>query len=305
MKFLLVLACLAILLSCTDSTQMPELVKPGPVSGESLTIAILPERNVFEQKKKYRPLADYLSKTLGINVKIKLLDSYGAIYDEIEHGTIEGAFFGSYNYVLAKARADIEPIARPVDAEGKSNYRGIIFTRADSGLTRKAATWKGKRIALVHEVTTAGYIFPKWYLSQQGIGDFKRHFSRIIFAGSHDAAILAVMKGQADLGTAKDTIYTSLLAENPAVQQEMVVLAESIEVPANTLCLRSGLSPALKGGLKRELLGMHMNPDGQRVLAGLGAAAFRETHDSEYDALREMTKALAIDLAAQPPRLRR
>lgn len=294
---LLAFACLTLLLSCTDSPQLPESTKPRQVSGELLTIAILPERNVFEQKRKYRPLADYLSKALGVNVKIKLLDSYGAIYDEIENGTIDGAFFGSYNYILARARTNIEPVARPVDADGKSNYHGIIFTRRDSGLTKHAATWKGKRIALVHEVTTAGYIFPKWYLRQQGIRYFERHFSKVIFAGSHDAAILSVLKGQADIGTAKDTIYRSVLADNPAMQQEMLVLAESMEVPANTLSLRSSLSPETKSALKKELLGMHLTPDGLRVLSGLGATAFKETRDSEYDELREMTKALSVDLS--------
>lgn len=169
MKFMKLLAGFFLLLfSCTGTTTETDTVKPQKIRENTFTIAILPEQNVFEQKKRYKPLAEYLSDKLGINVKIKLLDSYGSIYDEIKNKTIDGAFFGSFNYVLTQARTDIEPMARPVETGENSSYRGIIFTRKDSGLTVNVKTWKGKKIALVHEVTTAGYIFPRWNLRKHG-----------------------------------------------------------------------------------------------------------------------------------------
>jgi len=262
----------------------------------TFTIAILPEQNVFEQKKRYRPLAEYLSDTLNVNVKIKLLDSYGSIYDEIKNRTIDAAFFGSFNYVLTRARADIEPIARPVEIGGNSNYKGIIFTRKDSGLNSDIRTWKGKRISLVHEVTTAGYIFPRWYLKRHGIDDFEKYFRRIIFSGSHDAAILAVLKGQADIGAAKDLIFKKLLSENPAIRDEIVVLAESISVPSNSLCVRADLKNNIKSSLKKTLLSMHNTDNGRTALAALNAERFIETSDSEFNELRQMAGDIGIDI---------
>jgi len=262
----------------------------------TFTIAILPEQNVFEQKKRYRPLAEYLSDTLNVNVKIKLLDSYGSIYDEIKNRTIDAAFFGSFNYVLTRARTDIEPIARPVEIGGNSNYKGIIFTRKDSGLNSDIRTWKGKRISLVHEVTTAGYIFPRWYLKRHGIDNFEKYFRRIIFSGSHDAAILAVLKGQADIGAAKDLIFKKLLSENPAIRDEIVVLAESISVPSNSLCVRADLKNNIKSSLKKTLLSMHNTDNGRTALAALNAEKFIETSDSEFNELRQMAGDIGIDI---------
>jgi len=262
----------------------------------TFTIAILPEQNVFEQKKRYRPLAEYLSDTLNVNVKIKLLDSYGSIYDEIKNRTIDAAFFGSFNYVLTRARTDIEPIARPVEIGGNSNYRGIIFTRKDSGLNSDIRTWKGKRISLVHEVTTAGYIFPRWYLKRHGIDNFEKYFRRIIFSGSHDAAILAVLKGQADIGAAKDLIFKKLLSENPAIRDEIVVLAESISVPSNSLCVRADLKNNIKSSLKKTLLSMHNTDNGRTALVALNAERFIETSDSEFNELRQMAGDIGIDI---------
>lgn len=289
------LACL-LGVSCDNKAKDTNKVELKNIRETTFTIAILPEQNVFEQKKRYKPLAEYLSNTLNVNVKIKLLDSYGSIYDEIKNKTIDAAFFGSFNYVLTRARADIEPIARPVEIGGNSNYKGIIFTRKDSGLNRDIRTWKGKRISLVHEVTTAGYIFPRWYLKRHGVDNFENYFRKIIFSGSHDAAILAVFKGQADIGAAKDLIFKKLLSENPAIRDEIVVLAESISVPSNSLCVRGDLKNNIKSSLKKTLLTMHNTNNGKTALAALNAERFIETSDSEFDELREMARDIGINI---------
>jgi phosphonate transport system substrate-binding protein len=295
------------LISCDNTPQRIESYKQGPgkIREQNFTIAILPEQNVFEQKKRYRPLAEYLSNTLNSNVKIKLLDSYGAVDNEIKNKTIDGAFFGSLNYVLEKEKNKLEPIARPVEPNGRSQYRGIIFTRKGSGLTENAASWKGKSIALVHEETTAGYIFPRWYLRRYGIWNFESHFRRIIFTGSHDAAILAVYKGHAALGAAKDIVYEKVLSENPAIRDDMVIVAKSIEVPSNSLCVRGDMKPAFREMLKKVLLSMHTTAEGKHALIALNAVRFTETTDSEFHALREMTREAGIDAKAYHLRDRR
>lgn len=290
-----VIVCM-LLLSCNDKPADTADTGTKKIKEKTITIAILPEQNVFEQKKRYRPLAEYLSNALDVNVKIKLLDSYGSVYDEIKNRAIDCAFFGSFNYVLIQARADLQPIARPVDANGNSSYRGIIFTRKDTKLKHNVDSWKGKRIALVHEVTTAGYIFPRWYLKRHGINNFESYFSKTIFAGSHDAAILSVLKGQADIGAAKDLVFDKLISENPAIRDDMVILAGSIPVPSNSLCVRGDMDNRIKESLKNILLSMHEKPEGINALKPLNAARFKETLDSDFDALRDMARDLNIDI---------
>lgn len=291
---------LMLLISCSPKPEDIAKVEPKNVRESAFTIAILPEQNVFEQKKKYKPLSEYLSNALNMNVKIKLLDSYGSIHDEIRNKTIDAAFFGSFNYIMTKARGGIEPVARPVEPGGNSDYRGIIIARKDKKLTGDVRKWKGKSIAFVHEVTTAGYIFPLWYLKKNGVNDFKEHFGRIVFTGSHDAAILAVLKGQADIGAAKDLIFEKLLSENPLVKNEIVIIASSISVPSNSFCVRSNLSSETKNSIRKILLAMHATPDGKEALKALGAIKFKETEDSEFNSLRKMAADLGINAGTYP-----
>jgi len=293
------------LLSCSNASSGTDTVTPERMREHTVTIALLPERNVFEQKKRYKPLAEYLSEKLDMNVKIKLLDSYGAIYQEIINKTIDGAFLGSFNYVLNRTRADLEPVARPVEKGGRSGYRGVIFTRKDSGLTSDVKTWRGKKIALVHRATMAGYVFPVWHLNKHGIQDLNNYFSKLVFLGSHDAAVLAVFKGQADIGAAKDLILQKMLAENAAIKDEIVILATSLSVPSNSLCLRSGLENSIKNSLKKSLLSMHEMADGKTALQALNAIRFIETGDSEFDMLRTMVDDVGLDIRSFPFRDKR
>ncbi len=292
----LLLALLPLFVGCGNPSLGTDTLTPKKVREQAVTIAILPERNVFEQKKRYKPLAEYLSEKVNVNVRIKLLDSYGSIHHEITNQTIDGAFLGSFNYVLNRTRTDLEAVARPVEKGGSSGYRGVIFTRKDSGLTSDVQTWRGKKIALVHKVTMAGYVFPVWHLNKQGIQDLNNYFSKIVFLGSHDAAVLAVFKGQADMGAAKDIILQKMLAENAAMKDEIVILTSSVSVPSNTLCLRSGLQNGIKDSLKKSLLSMHDTAGGKAALQALNAVKFIEATDSEFEVLRRMADDIDLDI---------
>lgn len=294
----IILTCM-LFISCSEDVPPIENTHKK-IREKTLTIAILPEQNVFEQKKRYKPLAEYLSDKLEINVKIKLLDSYGAIYEEFIARKIDGAFFGSFNYALTKARTNIIPLARAVTPEGSFTYTGLIITRRDSRITKDINTWKGKKLALVHRATTAGYIYPKWLLKKKGIQDMETFFSRIIFAGSHDTAILEVFKGRADIGATKNLIFNKVINENPALKNDIIILYESIKVPSNTLCLRGDIYSGLSKKMKNILLKMDNDPSGVDALKKLGAINFISTSDADYAPVYRMAEDLNINIKTYP-----
>jgi phosphonate transport system substrate-binding protein len=155
---------------------------------------------------------------------------------------------------------------------------------------------KNKSLVLVDKATTAGYIFQRYYFKYHGVDKMEDYFSRISFARSHDAAAWAVYTGEADIGGAKNHIFNSLKEEYPDFKKEMVVLAESPEVPSNGLAVRKDLNPAVKLRLKNLLLSLHETPAGQEVLKNFGALRFVETTDSDYQVLYNMVGQLGIDL---------
>jgi phosphonate transport system substrate-binding protein len=277
---------------------------PAPaLSGSGITIALLPERNVFDQKKRYQPLQDYLTAAIGRPVAFKLLDNYQAIFAEILERRVDGAFFGSMNGAIAQLKGGVEILARPVELSGVSTYTGVIFAKLDSGITRDVATWKGKRVALVNKVTTAGYLYPLSLLRLAGYrGEPEKFFKKISFTGSHDAAILAVFNGEADLGACKNTIYDEYVGRHHEVQRNIAVIATSVQVPSNGLGVRPDLDPELKRRLREALLAMHAREDGQRVLRKFQAQRFVQTTLKDYEPVFAMAREAGIDLADWPLR---
>ena len=232
-------------------------------------------------------------------VIIEIMANYGEISDAFLDGRADAGFFGSFSYVMTHAKVGIEPIARPVWLDGKSTYRGYIFVRKDSNI-ETVSDMKGKKLVLVDRATTAGYIFQLFYLNYYGIPDLDSYFSRISFARSHDAAAWAVYTGEADIGGAKDLIFNSMNEKYPDFKKEMMVLAESPEVPSNGLAVRKDLNPAIKLRLRSLLLNMHENTEGQEALKNFGALKFIETKNDDYKVLYNMIERLGINLKDFP-----
>jgi len=265
----------------------------------TLRLLLVPEKNTFEQRRRYKYITDYLSRKTELNVIVEIMANYREITDAFIEGRADAGFFGSFSYVLTHAKAGIEPIVRPVWLNGDSTYRGYIFARKDSGI-ETVKDMKNKSLVLVDKATTAGYIFQRFYFKYNGITDMESYFSRISYARSHDAAAWAVYTGEADIGGAKNHIFNSLKEEYPNFKEQMLILAESPEVPSNGLAVRKDLNPAIKLRLKNLLLGLHETPAGQEVLKNFGALKFIETSDRDYDVLYKMAEELGIDLHAYP-----
>lgn len=262
---------------------------------KTLRLLLIPEKNIFEQRRRYSYIADYLAKKMDMTILVEILPSYGEISSAFAAGKADAGFFGSFSYVLTHAKTGIEPIARPVWLNGTSTYRGYIFVRKDSNI-KTIEDMKGKSLVLVDRATTAGYIFQRYYFRYNGINSLEDYFSKITFAGSHDAAAWAVYTGEADIGGAKNHIFNSFKKEYPDFAEQMQVIAESPEVPSNGLAVRQDLNPAIKLRLKTLLLTMDETPAGQEVLRNFGARKFVKTTNEEYDILNTMVKRLGIDL---------
>jgi phosphate/phosphite/phosphonate ABC transporter binding protein len=283
----------------------------------TLVVAIVPETNPISQERRYRPLVNLLSERLGDRTRIGLrhLPSYDALVEEFLKGTVNAAFFGSFTYAMIRARVGVEPVARP-EADGESSYRGLILVRKDSGI-RDWRGLRGRRFSMVRS-TTAAEIFPLLYLRRRGVADPMEYLGEIVWSGSHEASLGKVLSGEVEAGAAKDLVYRRLAAEDSRLEEELVVLAESLPVPENTLVVRQDLdfacfdchrrdvpepsSPvgadhagsSLADLLRRELTALEETAEGRRALEAVGADRFVVTTDADYENLYRMLAEIGV-----------
>ena len=299
MRSVLLIAVLGFIIvaGCSEpKAPPPSKAKQLESNAATVTIGLIPEQNIFRQMDRYEPLATYLSKKLGVKIKLKVLPRYGNIIENFVSEGMDGAFFGSFTYALAHARLGVEVLARPEDNEGRSTYHGLIIVRKDS-LIRTVADMRGKRFAFVDKATTAGYLLPLAYFKKHGVGDYRKYLNETYFAGTHEGVIEDVLNKKADIGAAKNTVFDRIAKSDERLRNELLVLDQSPEVPENGLAVRKDLDSKLKTKLKEALLAMQNNPEGKDVLNKFGAQKFIDTTDRDYGPVVTYAKELGLNLA--------
>lgn len=261
-----------------------------------LRIGLIPEQDIFVQKKRYQPLFDYLEKKLNIQIESQILSRYGNLIANFNELELDAAFFGSFTGALAIKKLGMIPLARPHLIEGLSSYYGLIFVRKQSGI-RTAEDMYGKRMVFVDRATTAGYLLPLDYFKQNGIVDYSTWFADYYFAGTHEDAILEVLKGHADVGAAKNTIFYQLARVNPQILDNLEILATSPHVPENTFGIRTDLPKGLATLLREHLLSMHQTPEGRTALDFLGAQRFLITTAEDFQPVFDYAEQIGMDLS--------
>ena len=258
---------------------------PGP-SLTALRIGLIPERDIFAQRKRYRALADYLGRELGRTVELATLNTYEGVLKDFEEKRLDGAFLGSMVAVLAMDRLGAHVLVKPETDGDISTYRGVIFVPADSPV-QKIEDLSGRSLAMVR-TTTAGNLFPVDVMVQRSMlrGD---RLPKFTWVGTHDDVIMEVMSGHVDAGAVKNLRLDAYEQAHP--DSELRRLATSEAVPNNALLLRHGVD-GLSVQLQRILLNMDKDEEGRAVLKTFGALRFLPCAAEEYAAIYDMVERL-------------
>jgi len=293
LKLLVIFCCLLSALSaCKNREELsPKTVPQGP----EIVFGLIPEQNIFAQMDRYEQLSDYLSARIGRPIRWRVVPYYGTIIDYFRSSEVDGAFLGSFSYVLVHTMTGAEVLVRAEDLYGRSMSRGVIFVRKDSRI-KSIRDMKGKRFAFVDKATASGYLLPLAYFRKKGIENYKTYLKEVYFAGTYTEAIHDVLDGKADIGAAKNTVFEKVEATDIRVKNELIVLERFPEVPESGLVIRKGLDATLKKKLKQVLLDMYKDPDGQNVLEKFGARRFIETTDDDYKSVYEYAREVGVQL---------
>jgi phosphonate transport system substrate-binding protein len=282
-------------MSCKSQEETVAVSDTDTPQQQTFLIGLIPEHNIFRQKKRYEPLAAYLTKKTGLKVELAILPRYGNIVENFTAKGLDGAFFGSFTGALAHKKMNLDALARPEWSNGVSSYYGLIFVRKDSGI-RNVNDMKGKRFAFVDKATTAGWLLPLYYFKTNGIEDYRTFLQEVYFTGTHEGAIYDVLDKNADIGAAKNTVFDRLALKDKRISQELLILTRSPNVPANGLCVRKDLDDTLKTKLKETLLNMDQDAEGKKVLKDFGALRFIATTEADFAPVYEYAAQIGLDL---------
>ena len=163
-----------------------------------LTFAIIPAENATGVIERYTPFVDYLSKQLGVKVNLRVANDYAAIIEGQRAGNIHIASYGSASFARALITdVKVDAFGIDVNADGSKGYYSVFYVKKDSPY-KSIEDLKGKNLGLVDPNSTSGNNVPRFALDQKGI-DPETYFGKVVYTGSHENAVLALVQGTVDV----------------------------------------------------------------------------------------------------------
>ena len=152
---------------------------------------------------------------------------------------------------------------------------------------------KGKRVAFTSESSTSGYLFPALQLIEAGIDPVNDITP--IFTGGHDAAVVAVYNGDADIGVSYDDARRTLRKEKLDVGDKVIVFNITSEVPNDVIAASSLLPDSLQKAIYNSIAAFLDTEEGEAAWdEAYGWTSIRPAVDSDFDVVRAAAEALGI-----------
>ena len=286
-KVVVTIAIALLLVGCMTPQQKEnkQPADPRPL----LRMGAIPSESVEKVEDQYKEFIAYLERQLGYRVIFVVEEDYQTIIKKMSNSELDIAFYGPYSYIDAHATAGARAFVSPEYRRTGSAYQSLIITHVDTGI-RSLAGLKGHSFAFVDQKSTSGYLLPQSALIKQGI-DATRDCSKVVFAGHHDAAALAVSKRTVDAAAVSSNVLKSLLEKGIIDETEIRVIHASAPVPQSAWAYRKGVSGDLVDRIKHAFLQAHLEP-GALGIYGKDVVRYVPTHDSAYDIIRETAKML-------------
>jgi phosphonate transport system substrate-binding protein len=239
-------------------------------------------------------IGQFLKKETGLHFETSVATSYAAVIEAMGAGKVDVGWLATFSYVLAHEKYGVE-LLLVVQRFGSPFYRGQIMVRADSGI-QDLAGLRGKSFAFVDPASTSGHLYPKTLLLSLGF-DPEHFFKKSIFAGSHNAVVLSIYKGEVDGGAAYDGSRSAVATIFPDIFDKVKIIAYTKEIPNDTVSVRRELSEDLKLQIREGLKKVSHSSKGSKILKKIyGISGFADL-DGLFDPVREAGDLLNLNLS--------
>jgi phosphonate transport system substrate-binding protein len=173
---------------------------------KQLRFGLLPAEDPGSMIQKFKGIAEHIEKKMGIPVTVRVSESYNALIEAMRAGHLEVVYVGGSQYVkMRELGMDATPVVLSKDDTGRVYYKACVIAHSDSDI-KTFADLKGKTFAFVSPTSTSGGIGPSYLLIKNGI-DPNKDLKNKIYAGKHDAVLLAVKNKKVEAGAVGDVYF--------------------------------------------------------------------------------------------------
>jgi phosphonate transport system substrate-binding protein len=262
---------------------------------KELILAAVPDENATGMEKRYEAFVNYLSKELGVPVKLRIANDYAAVIEGQIAGNIHIAQYGPASYARAYMNgAKIEPFGMQVNADGTKGYYSVLYVKKDSPI-KTIEDLKGKNLGLVDPNSTSGNNVPRFAMDKMGI-DPEKYFSNVVYTGTHDNAIIALQQGQVDAAfnwwnDENESMLMRMERKGQAKYSDFRIIFKSEQIVNSPVAYLTTLPEDLRGLIRDAFLNVGTkDPEAFKILTDGKAQVWAPTSHKDYEVIVDLNK---------------
>lgn len=256
----------------------------------SCVIGLASMQNIESARPPLAAFATWIGGRAKVELSIKFVESYEALAECLRKKTVDFAWLPPIVFVLLEKQAVVEPLVSN-HRGGQAAFQAVLVVHADSRIHTLDGL-RGTRAAWIDPFSATGYVLPRVQLAALGI-DPRRAFASQRFYGSHDAALSAIVAGEADVagtfarvdgaGIVSSGSWSNLLHVRSMVR----VLATLGTIPADAIAVRAGVDLELRERMAEAFVASSNDEMASKLIRRLfGVEEFRRGNLRSYAALR-------------------
>jgi len=278
------------------TTAPPTAAPPSLGTADNpIVLSMVPSGDTEEILQGGEEITELLQDQTGLVFDVNVATSYSAVIEAMGAKKAHMATLATFSYLLAHEKYGVDCALVSV-RYGSPYYKGQIITGADTGI-ESVEDIAGKTMCWVDATSTSGYIVPRVMLQAAGV-DPDTDLAQQVEAGSHDNVVLSVYRGDCDAGATFVDARGNVADEFPDVNDKVVVVAESAEIPNDGLQFIADFPTDLRAQIVQAFVELMQTEEGKAAMSkAYQWSEVIEKDDSFYDGFRATLNAAGVDIA--------
>ena len=244
-------------------------------TSKTLTLGLVSTTAQREIEAHFREFGLYLSRRYHSDAdaggKVVVANSVAELAKLLEQNQVDFYLESPYpTYVINQVHGAGRLLLRRWKS-GMAEYRSLIATRKDNGITR-VDQLRGRIIAFEDPESTSGYFLPKFFLQRNGLrlspapalnAPVPAAELGYIFAQSSDRVLNLIFAGHVAAGAISDDDFGQLDEPKKA---DLTIIGQTDLLPRHLASVRKGMTADAADRLSRMLQSMHENKEGAAIL---------------------------------------
>ena len=249
-----------------------------PAQAGTLSFGIVPQQSAKKLAQLWTPIFEYLSEQTGDTITFATAQDIPTFEKRLLAGEYDVAYMNPYHYTVFSQKPGYQAIAKQKD----KRIKGIVVVAKESPVT-SLQDLMGETLAFPSPAAFAASVLPRAKMEKDGIVISPRYVS------SHDSVYLTVSKGLFPAGGGVMRTFNNTRED---VREGLRILWTTPGYTPHAIAVHPRVDPAVIKRLKKALVGMNTDPQGQALLKTVSFSGMESAEDQDWNDVRELNITL-------------